>query len=238
MQIKCYRIFGDTNMKKTAIAIALMAATGSANAALTNGSTLNIGAGSFFTMGGGTAVNAPGFDGQFLVQNNGLVLGTTQTPSGSHSGAPGTVAGEAPTVDSTWLFFGNTGMSGTTTDSNVLSASGNTATVDLSGWAVAWNGLDGGSGVPTIPMGTDAWFGTTTNGVAQVTCGVDCGNGDTYTLTYSATVPAGDPSNFGNTQYLLSLTGTITAVPVPAAVWLFGSGLVGLAGVARRRKTA
>lgn len=29
-----------------------------------------------------------------------------------------------------------------------------------------------------------------------------------------------------------------TAVPVPAAVWLFGSGLLGLVGVARRKKTA
>lgn len=28
---------------------------------------------------------------------------------------------------------------------------------------------------------------------------------------------------------------TITAVPVPAAVWLFGSGLLGLVGVARRK---
>lgn len=30
----------------------------------------------------------------------------------------------------------------------------------------------------------------------------------------------------------------VGAVPVPAAVWLFGSGLIGLVGVARRKKTA
>ena len=29
-----------------------------------------------------------------------------------------------------------------------------------------------------------------------------------------------------------------TVVPVPAAVWLFGSGLIGLIGIARRKKTA
>ena len=28
----------------------------------------------------------------------------------------------------------------------------------------------------------------------------------------------------------------VSQVPVPAAVWLFGSGLIGLVGVARRRK--
>lgn len=31
-------------------------------------------------------------------------------------------------------------------------------------------------------------------------------------------------------------TCTVSAIPVPAAVWLFGSGLLGLVGVARRRK--
>jgi len=33
-----------------------------------------------------------------------------------------------------------------------------------------------------------------------------------------------------------SLVGTTAVVPVPAAVWLFGSGLLGLVGVARRKK--
>ena len=28
----------------------------------------------------------------------------------------------------------------------------------------------------------------------------------------------------------------VSAVPVPAAVWLFGSGLIGLIGIARRKK--
>lgn len=34
----------------------------------------------------------------------------------------------------------------------------------------------------------------------------------------------------------VSLSGTATLVPVPAAVWLLGSGLIGLAGVFRRRR--
>jgi hypothetical protein len=30
----------------------------------------------------------------------------------------------------------------------------------------------------------------------------------------------------------------ISQVPLPAAVWLFGSGLLGLVGIARRKKAA
>jgi len=35
-----------------------------------------------------------------------------------------------------------------------------------------------------------------------------------------------------------AFTRTVSAVPVPAAVWLFGSGLIGLAGIARRKIAA
>ncbi len=31
-------------------------------------------------------------------------------------------------------------------------------------------------------------------------------------------------------------SGDVSTVPVPAAVWLFGSGLLGLIGVARRKR--
>jgi hypothetical protein len=44
--------------------------------------------------------------------------------------------------------------------------------------------------------------------------------------------PLGSISAISNNLYL------IQAVPVPAAVWLFGSGLLGLVGVARRKKAA
>ena len=30
-------------------------------------------------------------------------------------------------------------------------------------------------------------------------------------------------------------TGTVSAIPIPASVWLFGSGLLGLIGIARRK---
>jgi len=33
-------------------------------------------------------------------------------------------------------------------------------------------------------------------------------------------------------------TWTATVVPIPATVWLFGSGLLGMIGIARRKKVA
>lgn len=39
----------------------------------------------------------------------------------------------------------------------------------------------------------------------------------------------------GNTFNVVSGTFTVSAVPVPAAVWMFGSGLIGLIGVKRKK---
>ena len=45
------------------------------------------------------------------------------------------------------------------------------------------------------------------------------------------------PSDMENWTSTTSFTSSATLVPVPAAVWLFGSGLIGLAGIARRCKS-
>ena len=44
--------------------------------------------------------------------------------------------------------------------------------------------------------------------------------------------------DFGTASTAGTWTGEIANVPLPAAAWLFGSGLLGLAGIARRKKTA
>ena len=41
--------------------------------------------------------------------------------------------------------------------------------------------------------------------------------------------------NYDNDYFKIAALTTTTVVPVPAAVWLFGSGLLGLVGVARRK---
>lgn len=65
-----------------------------------------------------------------------------------------------------------------------------------------------------------------------VNCGVNPLSGDTCNSVFlSSTVVQVGPFSGGTT----GLTGTVSAVPIPASVWLFGSGLIGLIGIAKRK---
>ena len=54
----------------------------------------------------------------------------------------------------------------------------------------------------------------------------------THTLSFSGLTTVGDHTGFFDAISINS----VAPVPVPAAVWLFGSGLLGLIGVARRKQ--
>ncbi len=196
------------------------------HAELVDGSVLSIEEGSFFTVGM-TNTDPPASDteGVFLTGFNGLIVGSMQEATDSHSGIVD--GSESPNIDQAWSIFGHTGMHETKSPTSVLSASGNNATLDFSGWSVDWNNNE-------VNEGTGAWLPGTSNGIANVSCAVDCGIGDTYVLIYSASSCGGEPNCFYPTPYYLELHGTITSVvPIPPAALLFASGLALLAG--RRR---
>lgn len=139
----------------------------------------------------------------------GLTLGTTQD------------VGE---IDNAWKFISYDGWHYTETALTVISSDFNTAEIDMSGWRVFW-GAPGEEGSINLGLGT----------LATVECGIDCSIGDTFVLDYTACIPSG--TFHPCPDYALHLEGVISspsAVPVPAAVWLFGSGLICLFGFSKR----
>jgi len=185
------------------------------------------------------------------------VIDNPNTPEDEAVAAiPGVDFTEAPDIDNPWTLLGQTGMHQTTSPVSTLSNDGaGNVTLDFLGWGATWNSI------PSIPLGGDpANFNPALNtGIATMSCytsiaystasggnvygaATDCVDGAIYELDYVANIPANDISGFGGISYAAHLEGTISgdlpsAVPVPAAAWLFGSGLMGLIGIARRKKS-
>ncbi len=109
---------------------------------------------------------------------------------------------------------------------------GGNLTLDLSSWTIFWGGYSlnqGGSS--DMAAGSVCVNG---NCSSAITTSYDEMTGS-FTASWDAVIIGG---TFNGQLGSWCIEGVVTAseVPIPAAVWLFGSGLVGLSGIACRRK--
>lgn len=197
-------------------------------AVLQPGDVLSIGAGSWF----GLSADAIGLDMTIPVSpgsDGGIVIGVTQAVGA---------------IDAwVWELAGQAGAHYTTS-----APVGSTETgLDFSGWEIWSNGQSQTEG--SVHEGVWTPADCDTLGCVGVVFAPDVaalswdGNyGGSYSLWYSWRYNP-TPGCFGCTvNYLLHLEGIVNPapVPIPATVWLFGSGLIGMASVAvrhsRRRK--
>lgn len=205
----------------------------------TMGITLFAGTAQAATLGTNGDLESGAFDGSWVVFPN---AGTTTIVSPGSNGS--TFAGEASANSPTGatMKFANVGAG--------LLTPGQAYTVDFD-----WKGTNGIGGVIDIRVfselsaggiskedilagGTGAGLTAdwTSFGLTSLTAGTDVSGGLTVQFTAICGADAGCFSNLAIDN--VTVTADVSAVPVPAAVWLFGSGLLGLIGVARRKTAA
>jgi hypothetical protein len=163
-------------------------------------------------------------DGTGVMTN---VIDTAMTPGASGGAAPGGAAGIMQNAPFFTIPFG------------FVAPTLGSAAGDLYGEAVlssTTSGFDILFPVLEAQWGS-SWFtlGSSTDGI---TFNCDVLGLDVACTAEHQIAASEDPTSAGFAGFVpqWELHGTVSAVPVPAAVWLFGSGLVGLIGVARRKQ--
>lgn len=202
------------------------------------------------------AGNADGVQGTVGIRvENGVITGTGKFEFDTIPGTAGGAFTEYTGPNNYGLpedstgFTGNIDLSGnlTLTTTGILGTVGDFPSLLDARWNV--NNFNGGTGTGTNfvgnPVNNNTAYDTFSTGNASNASGTINGaayDGTTAILVKGGTI-GGDWGGFLGAQYFevwnvgFSKTGDLTTVPVPAAVWLFGSGLMGLVGVARRRKS-
>lgn len=137
------------------------------------------------------------------------------------SSTGGTLVISLTDTDFTGTYPGYMGNYGGTTSTNGLAPPAGTGYVDFDFLYDSTNTEFGGASVfDPAPVGGPNFSGNGSNTVVA-------GNPD-YSLSIFSTISHSGAQN-------TSFDAELRPVPIPASVWLFGSGLLGLVGIARRR---
>jgi hypothetical protein len=164
------------------------------------------------------------------------VLGLVSTAASSTVWVPDI---NTSTGDFQEITFTSFGVSSATYDLVFFDA-GTAAAIEPSSTSLTLVDLNGIVEISATPAPYTATFGTDTAALGdtgEFELALWDGSAFSFVSNYNAIVPGNAYTiEFG------SVTGEIfgvdlAPVPVPAAVWLFGSGLIGLVGIARRKKS-
>ena len=215
-------------MKKTALAASLAMALGTGAATAASVST-----GGIFNM-----CSQAGLDTTGVCVPDAPAINVDTTITGFVDEAAGTWG-----VASTQLFFG---LNWTASNGKLISTAGSYQ-MDTGTGAVTspGTGVVAADGVMNFNVGAGQ-VGATIDFAYGTTTGIRVINVWDVNADGSVTgvgIPGMENGPFPgfNAQFNLTAEGLLTPpaiIPVPAAVWLFGSGLLGLVGVARRKKAA